>query len=293
MFKNPVERRPWLAASALLQSRPLSSPRSRSQGTSASGAGMFAEVARDVSHSLAFSWSPMLHIACQLLRGRLVLALSIAFCTGCATSSTTNRGRVAWPWSKPVDPITANIPAPHELMNEVREFAASADRYSPEEREKYAQQFAQGLRNEQDPLMRMEILRALSKARTPTGDALLRVGLQDPDRDVRVVCCEAWGSHGGAEAVDLLVGVMTQDTEHDVRMAAARALGTLGDRRAVASLGLALEDENPAMQRRAVESLKTITGEDLGNDVNAWASYIKAGAPQREISVAQRLRRLL
>jgi len=75
----------------------------------------------------------------------------------------------------------------------------------------------------------------------------------------------------------MLVGVLNGDIEHDVRMAAARALGQSHEQVAVMALGNALDDKDPAMQYRAVISLRQITGQDLGNDVNKWREYVKSG----------------
>jgi HEAT repeat protein len=92
----------------------------------------------------------------------------------------------------------------------------------------------------------------------------------------------------------MLGGVLTGDIDKDVRLAAARALGHTKHPTAVAALGDVLEDDDPAMQVRAVKSLRKITGEDLGNDVNRWRQYVKRELPQPDnpTSIAERLRRL-
>jgi hypothetical protein len=41
-------------------------------------------------------------------------------------------------------------------------------------------------------------------------------------------------------------------------------------------LARALEDADPAVQYRAVASLKKVSGRDLGNDVNAWREWATA-----------------
>jgi hypothetical protein len=56
-------------------------------------------------------------------------------------------------------------------------------------------------------------------------------------------------------------------------------------------LGEALADTDPAMQYRAVLSLKQITGKDLGDDVHRWQQYVKGELPE-EPSWAERIRRL-
>jgi HEAT repeat protein len=118
--------------------------------------------------------------------------------------------------------------------------------------------------------------------------------VNDPDADVRVAVCEIWGRRGDAEAAKILAGVLSGDIDRDVRLAAARALGTSRDQIAVTALGTALDDNDPAMQYRAVASLRESTGQDLGNDVNRWREYAKNGTlkPGQPTSLADRVRRV-
>jgi hypothetical protein len=62
----------------------------------------------------------------------------------------------------------------------------------------------------------------------------------------------------------------------------------------VAPLGEALTDNDPAMQYRAILSLKNVTGKDLGNDVEPWRQYVKGETPQpgKSQSWAQLFRQL-
>lgn len=216
----------------------------------------------------------------------------LLFALGCASGpGWTDWSRPQWSLfgsSASTDAPPGVVP-PKEHIAELRRTAAAAGNYSEAERQEISAQLCQGLRAEQDPLIRCEVIRTLAALKTAQGDAMLRAGLQDPDFEVRVVCCEAWGARGGAEALQLLGEVVAQDESVDVRLAAARALGDLGDRGAVQALGTLLEDPNPAVQRRAVASLERVTGERLGNDVNAWIAYVQQGAPQRELSLAERL----
>ena len=53
-------------------------------------------------------------------------------------------------------------------------------------------------------------------------------------------------------------------------------------------LGEALADADPAMQYRAVLSLKKVTGKDLGNDVDRWQQYVKGRSCPRADPVAGR-----
>ena len=151
------------------------------------------------------------------------------------------------------------------------------------------------LAKEQDPLLRAEIVRTMRKFPTPETLAAAQGALQDSETDVRVAACEALGRMGGAPAVTSLSETLRGDVDADVRLAAARALGDTRDPGAVVALGTALEDKDPAMQYRAVASLKTVTGKDLGNDVRPWQQFVKGEVPQPTppASIADRVRQIL
>jgi len=150
---------------------------------------------------------------------------------------------------------------------------------------------ANEIKTEKDPLIRIEIIRALGRYPGPAADAILKAALSDADTHVRAVACEAWGRRGDAQAVKLLSEALRSDVDTDVRLAAARALGESKNPEAVAPLGEALTDANPAMQYRAVVSLQRVTGKDLGNDVGRWQQYVKGEQPASP-SLAEGIRRL-
>jgi HEAT repeat protein len=121
---------------------------------------------------------------------------------------------------------------------------------------------------------------------------MLTAGLKDSDRDVRIICCETVGQHKPADAAKLLMEVLASDTEIDVRLAAARALGEFKDDPAVVvALGTALDSNDPAMQYRAVQSLRKTTGKNYDDNINTWREYVKGNNPP-EPSVASKLKSL-
>lgn len=215
-----------------------------------------------------------------------LLALGLLLGGGCTSGRGMNGMFARKPVSEP------GVTVPEEYRQELRQLAKSAGKQSEAKQEEIAQQLANGLKVEKDALLRMEVLQAMGAMQCPTALSMLRLGMKDPDADVRVACCQAWRQQGGQEAIDLLAAAATTDSELDVRMAAARCLGELGDKRGVPALGQMLEDRDPAMQHRAVASLQRITGQDLGNDVNAWIDYVKKGAPEQPVSWASRVRNM-
>jgi HEAT repeat protein len=118
----------------------------------------------------------------------------------------------------------------------------------------------------------------------------LKRAVQDKDRQVRLRAVEAWAKRPGADAIPVLAETLASDTDFDVRLAATRTLGRFRDPTAVQPLSVALEDSNPALQYRAVESLKNITGRDFGSDLDAWRRFARGDVIDRssEPSLADR-----
>jgi HEAT repeat protein len=178
-------------------------------------------------------------------------------------------------------------------MEELTALAQRASKSTPVEQEKVAADLARRIQREKDPLIRQQIIRTLASYPTPMSGAVLEAALGDEHADVRIAACHAWGQRKGDEAVKQLTRVISSDTNIDVRLAATRALGETRESAAIAPLAEALVDADPAMQYRAVESLKNVTGEDYGNDVNAWRQYAQSGkATAAPVSIAERMRKL-
>jgi HEAT repeat protein len=152
------------------------------------------------------------------------------------------------------------------------------------------QELARQIQTERDPLVRAQILRTLALYPTPLADAVLHAATNDPEEMVRLTACELWGQRPGEQAVKNLKDRLNNDESLDVRLAAARALGKTGQKNAVDALAVALEDPNPAMQFRAVESLKNLSGVDLGDDVQKWREYVQTPVERRpQPTIADRL----
>jgi HEAT repeat protein len=194
-----------------------------------------------------------------------------------------------WPWAKKKP--TSSIVTPRDRMEKMRELAKKAPEMSPEEQLKTSVDLAEELRKEEDPLIRCQILRTLAVLPTEPAAAMLRAGAKDTDLDVRIACCNGWAKRKGPEAVQILSEIVSSDTEIDVRLAAARALGEVGDKSAVAALGVALDNSDPAMQYRAAESLAKVSGKHYDN-VKDWRDYVKGQTPP-EPSLVSRLKKQL
>jgi hypothetical protein len=170
-------------------------------------------------------------------------------------------------------------PSPAERREQIRDVVAEHRGAQPEVRVAQAEQLAVQMQNEVDPLLRAEIVYALGQLNADPSIEALRLAVKDNEASVRIAACKAWQSMGGAEAVSVLSEVIASDTDDDVRLAATRCLGEFKDPLAVQGLAVALDDGNPALQHRAMESLKECSGRDLGHDVVAWREYIQTGTP--------------
>ena len=216
----------------------------------------------------------------------LLSGISIAAVFGCADMPT-------WvPFQGPTSDHVEGVVAPYERVAELRELASKADKHSPAEKEKIAQQLAQSIRQERDSLIRTEIIGALAHFPGPTADAILKAGLNDTDPQVRIAACEYWGKRNSEQSVAMLGESLRGDVDVDVRLAAVNALGATRNQAAADSLGEALEDADPAIQYRAALALEHVTGKDFDGNVQRWRQYVKGEVPEPQPSLADHFRRL-
>ncbi len=216
----------------------------------------------------------------------LLCGLLLATAAGCADLDFLP----AWfPFQGPASDTIPGVVTPADRIAELRRLSEASTSATAEEKQRLSQQLADSIRTERDPLIRIEIIRALGRYPGPAADAILKAALSDADTHVRVGACEAWGRHGDAQAVKLLSDTLRSDVDADVRLAAAKALGASKNPQAAAALGEALNDpRDPAMQYCAMLSLQQVTGKDLGNNVSAWQQYVKSQPNAPTPSVAER-----
>jgi HEAT repeat protein len=119
----------------------------------------------------------------------------------------------------------------------------------------------------------------LGELGTPSAAPTLQAAISDPDKDVRIAACCAWGKFSAQAAIPVFTGMMEREPDVDVRLAAIAELGRFPDQPAIAVLATALDDNDPAVQHLAVQSLKTSTGRDFGNSVPAWRDYVQGREP--------------
>ncbi|MCA9237604.1 MAG: HEAT repeat domain-containing protein [Planctomycetales bacterium] len=202
--------------------------------------------------------------------------LALACTAGCQSWPFRHRDRTAM--------IT-----PAMRMATVREAGARARDEGPDEQQAVCAQLAQQIQTEPDPIVRGAIQEAVAGLDAPLASQILTAGLQDENRRVRMTCCRELGRRGETAAIDQLAQLVRADEDFDVRMAAVDALGNIKTEASVIALAAALKDRDPAMQYAGVQAMRGASGQDLGNDVQAWRQYaatLQAPGENREIAVA-------
>lgn len=232
-------------------------------------------------------------ISTHIVRSRIALVMLLLVVTVAPTGCARRFGG-PWPWGQDQTADLAKYgPVAVQRIDKMKERAKQLKRGTAEEREAFAADLAKKMPNETDVLVRMAIVDALRNMDAPSAGAVLFAGLKDPEPDVRIACCEAWAKRPSAKATQMLAETLSSDTDKNVRMAAVKALASAKDPAAVRALGLALQDPDPALQYRAVASLKNVTGEDLGNDVKAWQQLAqRPDPPVRTQTLASRVRQV-
>ena len=220
-----------------------------------------------------------------LRAGTLVLLAAIA-----ATAS----GCAGWaPW-KNDEKARRNAelygPTANQRIKTLNEQAAAAKTGGREV--EFTRDLAEQILAEHDARVRCEIVGVAATFDTASAIAVCKGALSDPDERVRTKACEVWRDRGGEEAVQLLAARYRSDRELDVRLRALRMLGELKNKAAMPVLAEALEDPDPAVQYRAVASLKQVSGRDLGNDVNKWREWAADPDAKQPWSIAESFRKL-
>jgi len=218
------------------------------------------------------------------------LCILLAMQLGCANGPLSDLATLS-PFARESDGGGRYGPTPAQQVAEIQSLGREARDAEPAAQQQIAANLAQRLASEPDPLLRERIVVALGPLAAPAAADALRQAVQDRSTAVRLRAIRAWEKRPTAEAVPVLAEVLASDTSTDVRLAATRALGQFQDPAAVRPLSVALDDSDPALQYRAVQSLKKITKRDLGSDLAAWRRFARGDVVEspQEPSVVSRL----
>ena len=223
-----------------------------------------------------------------LYAAQLCLAASLV---GCADGPIPEMG-IMNPWvRKQWDADEAYGPTYHRRVTVLSRWRSQARTLPKPEQEKTSQELAQQFRDERSTAVRAEVLRTLSEFPTYEAQTTLLAAVNDADPKLRAIACGGLGRRQCPESLEALSTALGADTDLDVRLAAARALASFRGPAAAKALAVGLEDNDPALQAVAMESLQSVTGKDYGTSVATWREYLRGGDPPRPPgpSIAQRL----
>jgi hypothetical protein len=135
---------------------------------------------------------------------------------------------------------------------------------------------------DQDATVRTAATRAVANHGGPEHVPLLVGALKDEDTLVRLEAARGLQRIYNPVAIDPLLGAIkgpenpedfSSEDEVAIRAEAAHALGQYKEPKVVQALIAELQDENLAVNRNTLESLRTLTGQDFGFDKRGWLEW--------------------
>ncbi len=198
---------------------------------------------------------------------------------GCAKGPLWRTGYIA-PWAlKKWSEEERIAPTLFSRREDLRASVAAVKGGRPTDRDHIAQKLAQMVDTEPVLLLRIEAVKLLGELDSPVAESSLLKASKDSNADVRLAAVHACGAKANPAALHVLQEVVGADTDIDVRLAATRELRNFRGPGAVQALALAIEDSDPALQVRAVDSLAVVTGQKFGGDIQAWRQFVKSELP--------------
>jgi len=237
-------------------------------------------------------WASLIQLACavrnrMLSRGGWLAAwLLISGCAGSPLATLNPVLRDQWAHDEKFGPTT------HTKIAELDALRTAAAELPPAQQQENAAILLRILHEEPSTVLLSHAILALAEFPTESSLEGLRWASDHSDPEIRITACRAWRRKQSPEALEQLCKILGSDTDLDVRLAAADQLQYFRDSMAIDALGIALDDTNPAVQHRALASLKVITGKDLGNNVAAWRQLQRDGklVPDQTPSLTERIR---
>jgi len=222
-----------------------------------------------------------------------IVACVFMFCaltisTGCAELNWLNPiSREQWAEDEKI------LPSYFTHLKRIRELESQAARMDPMEQQRVSAELTRLIHEDKNIMLRAAAVRSLAAFPAELSKPGIQFAAADENSQLRIAACEALGKLGDSAAVDILAALVEHDEDVDVRLAATRELANFSDQTSLRALGIALDDPNPALQFRAVQSLKIASGRHYGDDIAMWRSWIRGEEPiEPTPSVAERLRSL-
>ena len=208
------------------------------------------------------------------------VAVVIAAVSGCAQRPFSTLAGIKAPWA--VDSVEDEAYLADTLFEKKRrmEAAVAVARNGPvEQQQKVAKGLQEIIRRDPILLLRLHAVNLAGQLRCPAASSALVDASTDSSADIRIAAVKAWEVMPADQAVPQLQEIIGTDTNIDVRLSATKALAGFSGQQAIRAISLALNDTDPALQLRAMESLASASGENLGLSVGAWKDYVARVAP--------------
>jgi hypothetical protein len=183
-------------------------------------------------------------------------------------------------------------PTFHTKMQQLKQLKAQAATLPVDRQEALATEMALRYREEGNTLLRGAVVGVMGQLRSANVDDALTAAMQDSDAEVRILAARALGARGNEMSLQTLAKAMGNESNLDVRMAITRELSNFKNSpEATRALALALDDNDAALQYRAIQSLELVTGRNYGVNARAWREYLAGGNPPAQTpSVADRVK---
>lgn len=217
----------------------------------------------------------------------IVFAATAIQLFGCAEGPLWKSGKYA-PWAR--NQWAAEEEIADTLFSRKRKMseAVAAVIGAPvEDQQRVAQTISEVVLRDPVLLLRLHGVKLLGKLQCPLANQTLQNASKDNNPDIRIAAVKSWQGMEAQTAIPQLQSIIGSDTNIDVRLAATRALSNFNGQQAISATSLALQDDDPALQLRAVESLQKITGEQIGRDVSKWKQYVSNVVPTTDQIASQ------
>jgi HEAT repeat protein len=183
----------------------------------------------------------------------------------------------------------------HRRVADLADLRSQAGAMSPDQQASAAAELAQRVQEEQSPVLRAELVRTLGELGASVSQSAVLSAMSDESGHVRIAAAKALGRQPTQEGFQALSRAVESDSDLDVRIAAARELSQFKAFDAPEALRPALDDNDPALQLAAMQSLQSLTGRsEYGNHVPTWRDYLDGNnpAPPPGPTLAQRWQQL-
>ena len=180
--------------------------------------------------------------------------------------------------------LPPGVVLPREKIEKWKALAGSAK--DPTSAANVSSELLQTLKTEEDPQLRVELLRIAGSLPNEASWPLVECGLRDENPDVEIQACRLAAKARAPQAIGPLATLAQDAPNQDVPQAAIKALGKFSDPAAAQALGRVLHDRDPAIQYLAVRSLRETTGQDFGFDVEKWLAFLEGQVPHSQAGSA-------